>query len=175
MMTVIIVAFVTLILLLFTPIELIISKREQTKIKARFWFIYFNIPKLKAQGFNYTDVKCSVKPLYCAIKYLLGKSRVTVHELVFLNVFDLAEKTYPSILRFITASVILTLLSEMAGEYKYHANRYVITEQNTEDSELKISIRFLLFRLIISLILVAYYKMYNANNERRKNVRKQNE
>ena len=167
----IIVGIIIFILLLFLPIELTFSKSNTTIVNARILFISFKIPKLKGKGIDVRKIKSNVSPFYFGVKYLLGYSKIKITSFEFLTVNELSEKPYLSTTKFIVISSLLAFIAANSKEYDYSAQRYIVTEKNDNSvPNITVKVNFLLFRLIISLILVAYYKIKNAIGVRKKYV-----
>lgn len=165
---IIVVCTVIFILLLFLiPITIHFEKNEKTTVKLKIFFIPVKLPQIKGKGIKIKNIKNNVSPLYCGIKYLLGYSRVRICVLEFLTVFDLAEKPYLSCIKFISISSLLAFVAANSREYDYDAKRYIVTERkDAQKTKITFTASFLLLRLIISLLLVAYYKIKNAIKER---------
>ncbi len=165
---IIVVCTVIFILLLsLIPITIHFEKDEKTTVKLKIFSLTVKLPQIKGKGIKIQNIKNNVSPLYCGIKYLLGYSRVRICVLEFITVFDLAEKAHLSYAKFIAISSLLAFVAANSKQYDYEAKRYIVTEEkDLQNTKITFIATFLLFRLIISLILVAYYKIKNVIKER---------
>lgn len=158
----VIIAVVIFILLLFTSIELNFTRTNTTKVILHVFFFYFKLPNKNDKGLDFRKILSSAMPIYKGASYLLSKSSLAIEEITYISIFDLTEKPFLSITKFISTSVTLGLASERVKKFAYRAKRYIITEQKEQVTNISISVKFILLHLIIFLFLVAYYKVDNT-------------
>ena len=153
---VIIVIAVTLILLLFLPINIIFLKDSKEK---KFYIWGIKIPSIKTKGIGLKRLNNNIAPIHKGVNYLINYTSVNLVEFTPVSVFDLAEKPISSITKIISTSSLLAYFSYNCKNFVFSYKRYIVTEVEANKSKIKIKATFLLFRLIISLFIVAYYKL----------------
>ena len=157
-----VIAVITLIVIIlaFLPIRLIYCKTKKTQVYLKILFFTVKLPSKKQKNNYFNLIKSIMRPLYNALPYLLGGTRLYIDDFIFINVLDLAEKPISVITKIVSTSSILAFITSMAKSVEFKTQRYVVTELSKNQlPSIKIEASFFLYRVIIFISLVAYYKI----------------
>ena len=150
----------TVIILAFLPIRLIYTLEKEPLINLKILIFDIKI-KLKSKKQNKHRLQIQLLySVYSALPFLLGGTKIIIQEFLFINVLDLAQKPFSVIFKITATSTLLAYIISLAKDVYFTSDKYFITDADKDTlPKAKIEAHVFLYRVIIFLFLVVYYKI----------------